>query len=346
MKQSYTSVPVLINFFNRPEPLRLVFQAVKEARPAILFLSQDGARNGNINDKENIVKCREIVADIDWECQVFRNYSEENLGCGRRMSSAISWAFEHVDRLMILEDDCVPGKDFFPFCEELLEKYKDDYRVSMISAMNHLGEYMNSDEDSYIFCNSGAIWAWATWKREWDMYDFNMSFMEDKRVLEKIKRSSYPSCYKRDLIAQGIDRFTKLKRGERLTSWTFQYNMIRFLQHQLTIVPNVNLLSNVGLTAESTHAVSSIKQIPKGLQSIFYMQMSTMEFPLKHPKYMCCDDHFDRKVWRKMGMPKHVQIYRKVESICRQFLYGDKRKLWHKFLDKKKTWRLGKRVWM
>ena len=336
MKQYCTTVPVLINFFNRAEPLKLVFEAVRKARPAILFLSQDGARTGSQNDSENIQKCREVVKNIDWECQVFYNYSEENLGCGRRMSSAISWAFEYVDRLMILEDDCVPGQDFFPFCEELLEKYKGDERISMISAMNHLEQYSNHNNDSYIFCNSGAIWAWATWKREWEMYDFNMSFMKDTDAIEKIKQSNYPSYYKRDLIAQGLDRFSKLEKGEKLTSWTFQYNMIRFLQHQLTIVPHVNLMSNVGLTGESTHAVSSIMQIPKGLQSIFYMRTQTISFPLKHPQYVYCDDYFDRMVWKKMGMPKHIAIYRKIESICRQFIFGDKKKLLKKLYKKLK----------
>lgn len=332
-----TDVPVLINFFNRSEPLKKVFEAVRQAKPEYLFLSQDGAREGNISDKQNIELCREVVKNIDWECRVFYNYSEENLGCGRRMSSAISWAFEYVDRLMILEDDCVPGQDFFEFCSILLEKYKDDPRVSMISAMNHLGHYENYNSDSYIFCNSGAIWAWATWKREWEMYDFEMKFVKETDALTKIKKSSYPKCYKDDLITQGKDRLQCIESGKKLSSWTFQYNMIRFLNHQLTIVPHVNLMSNVGLTGESTHASSSLKQIPKGLQGIFYMETGEMKFPLKHPKYMYCDDEFDRRVWRKLGMNKNVAVYRKVESIVRQLIYGNKKKLLLKLKNKFKV---------
>lgn len=327
MEKASTDVPVLINFFNRSEPLKKVFAAVRAARPKFLFLSQDGARKGNVSDEKNVNLCREVVSDIDWDCEVFYNYSEENLGCGLRMSSAISWAFEKVDRLMILEDDCVPSEDFFPFCEELLEKYKDDQRISMICAMNHIEKYNNYDQDSYVFCNSGSIWAWATWKREWDLYDFNMKFMEETNAIEKIRTSSYPSYYKRDLIKQGKDRFSRLQKGERLTSWTFQYNMIRFLNHQLTIVPHVNLMSNVGLSGASTHAASDIKQIPKGLQSIFYMKTQKMNFPLQHPKYVYCDDQFDQIVWKKLGMPRMIAIYRKIEGILRQLLYGDRKKL-------------------
>lgn len=333
METTYTQVPVLINFFNRPAPLKKVFAAVRSAKPKILFLSQDGPRAGNATDEEKIAACREVVSQIDWDCQVYHNYSDVNLGCGKRMSSAITWAFSYVDRLMILEDDCVPGQDFFPFAQELLERYKDDKRISMISAMNHLGAYPEGD-DSYLFCNSGAIWAWATWKRQWDLYDFEMKFMESVDVLEKIRSSNYPSYYKQDLIAQGKDRYTRLRSGQKLTSWTFQWNILRFLNHQLTIVPRVNLMSNVGLSSESTHAVSSLQQIPKGLQSIFYMESGRLACPLQHPQHMCCDDAFDRAVWHKLGMPLPIAIHRKIAGIIRQLVYGDKKKLFGKLKKK------------
>ena len=322
MSRSMTDVPVLMVFFNREEPLKQVFEAVKKARPSKLFLAQDGARKGNITDEENIKKCREAVSLIDWECEVYYNYSEENLGCGKRMSSAISWAFEYVDRLMILEDDCVPGEDFFPFCEELLEKYKDDERISMISAMNHLETYNNYTRDSYIFCNSGAIWGWATWKRQWDMYDFEIGFMDKEYVFDKAKNTNYPKYYRDDVITTGKARTNTLRSGKRLSSWAFQFRIIGILNHQMSIVPSVNLVSNVGLTNDSTHASGDIKLIPKGLRSVFFMPIHKMEFPLKHPTFTYCDDFFDRKVWRLMGMQKHVRIYRRIESIVRRILFG------------------------
>lgn len=322
MNSRHTDVPVLMVFFNRAEPLKKVFEAVRVAKPSKLFLAQDGAREGKASDVENVEKCRQVVSHIDWECEVFYNYSDVNLGCGKRMSSAISWAFESVDRLMILEDDCVPGADFFPFCEELLEKYKDNPGISMISAMNHLEEYHNFNDDSYIFCNSGAIWGWATWKRQWELYDFEMNFVDRLNAFEKIKNSHYLKCYKRDLLAQGIDRYKVLKEGKKLSSWTFQFNMIRFLNHQLSIVPSVNMVSNIGLTSESTHASGNIRQIPKGLRPVFFMPVHKMEFPLKHPECTYCDDLFDKKVWRLMGMPAHVGVYRKIESIIRRIMFG------------------------
>ncbi len=338
MEKSISNVPVLMVFFNRSEPLKLVFEAVRKAKPKKLFLAQDGARVGNANDAKNVEACREVVKNIDWDCEVYTNYSDVNLGCGGRMSSAITWAFEHVDRLMILEDDCVPSQDFFPLCEELLEKYKDDERISMISAMNHLEKYDNYNHDSYIFCNSGAIWGWATWKREWQHYDFNMKFVDELNAFEKIKQSNYPSYYKRDLIKQGKNRKKVLSQGKKLSSWTFQYNMIRVLQNQVTIVPAVNMISNVGLTCESTHASSNIKMIPKGLRKVFFMKTHEMAFPIKHPQCVYCDDLFDRKVWTLMGMPRHITIHRKISSICRRILFGgfkEMKKMLKKIFKKK-----------
>ncbi len=322
MNEIGTNVPVLMVFFNRAEPLKQVFEAVRAAKPSKLFLAQDGARDGNESDAEKVKKCRQVVSGIDWDCEVFYNYSDVNLGCGKRMSSAISWAFESVDRLMILEDDCVPGADFFPFCEELLEKYKDDYRVAMISAMNQIEEYHNFNDDSYIFCNSGAIWGWATWKRQWETYDFEMSFVDRLNVFDKIKTSNHPKYYRRSLLAQGKDRVKTVKEGRRLSSWTFQFTMCRLLNHQLTLVPAVNMVSNVGLTSESTHASGNIKQIPKGLRPVFFMPIHNMEFPLKHSECIYCDDYFDKKVWRLMGLPAHVAAYRKLEGILRRIIFG------------------------
>lgn len=135
---SNVDVPVMLLFFNRPDTLKQVFDAVKQARPSTLLLVQDGAREGKEGEEELVRQCRNIVEDIDWDCTVYKNYSDVNLSCDHREFTGISWAFEHVDRLIILEDDCVPCQSFFPFCAELLEKYKDDTRVDRICGFNRL----------------------------------------------------------------------------------------------------------------------------------------------------------------------------------------------------------------
>ena len=126
MFKANMDLSVLLIFFARPNTFSKVFEAVKKARPSKLFLACDGARDGNTKDVEGIARCKKIVEDIDWECEVYTNYATENLGCGRGPSNAISWAFEYTDSLVILEDDCVPDDTLFPFMKEMLEKYKND----------------------------------------------------------------------------------------------------------------------------------------------------------------------------------------------------------------------------
>lgn len=313
-------VPVALIFFNRPEPLREVFDAIKEARPSKLFLIQDGAREARPNDELNIKKCRDIVAEIDWECEVYRNYSETNLGCGMRIYSGISWCFEHVDRLCIIEDDCKPTKDYFKFCEELLEKYKDDQRIDMISGMNNLETY-DVTPYSYIFARTGSIWGWATWKRVWDTVDYDLSFMEDEDAIRLVKNLIKPRRIANDLIKSGKKKYDFLKTGGKLTSWSYQRGLNMYLNSGLIIVPHKNLVSNIGLTDDSVHAVNSIKKIPKAIQRLFYMKTYKLDFPLKHPKYIVQDVEFDRKLNKIMNPNKVVAMKRRIESLIRRIIF-------------------------
>lgn len=320
---SSSNVPVLMVFFNRPEPLREVFEAVRKAKPAKLFLAQDGARKGNLADSDKVAQCREVVQNIDWECEVFTDYSESNLGCGKRMSSAISWAFEKVDRLMILEDDCVPAASFFPFCEEILDKYKDDERVNLISGMNHLGIYEKAPAD-YFFCSTGAIWGWATWKRVWDRYEYEMNFLQDSYTMECFSRSYYPKRQVRLLNETGKSRNELYRCGGKLTAWTYQFRMLRFLFSQVVIVPKYNLTSNIGLTDDSTHGGSEMRKVPKGLQCVFYAKTYDIDFPIQHPKYMISDTGYDKEVQKIMGWTFWRSKFYRLESIVRQLLFAKK----------------------
>ena len=158
--------PVMLLFFNRPEKLKRVFDVVRSLQPKKLFLVSDGARSDRPDDRPKIMQCRKVVENIDWECEVYRNYSDSNLTCDHREFTGISWCFEHTDRLIILEDDCLPEPDFLRLCDILLEKYKDNTNIHSVSGFNRVGIY-ESDYD-YLFSKSSAGWGWATWKRVWD----------------------------------------------------------------------------------------------------------------------------------------------------------------------------------
>lgn len=323
MKPFKIDVPVAIIFFNRADTLQEVFSAVRKARPSKLFLIQDGARKDKVDEYEKVLACRKVVEEIDWECDVVRDYSDENLGCGKRVSSGLTNAFRKVDRLIILEDDCVPNQSMFSFCAEILERYKDDDRINMISGMNHLGT-ADFHGDSYCFCKTGAIWGWATWKRVWDLYEFEMSFFKDDYIMDIFRNSRFSKYYINNSIAVGQARQASLDKGERLTAWTYQFGMLRHLYSQMVVVPNKNLVSNIGLSDETTHSVSSLKMVPKGLQRVFFMETPEMEFPLRHPKYMMENTVYDKQLWNIMGDSGRVAFARKIESIARQIAFGGK----------------------
>ncbi|MDN6729312.1 MAG: hypothetical protein L0L57_03985 [Alkalibacterium sp.] len=320
MEPYEVDVPVALIFFNRPEPLREVFDAIKEAKPSKLFLIQDGAREARPNDELNIKKCKDIVAEIDWECDVYRNYSETNLGCGMRIYSGISWCFQHVDRLCIIEDDCKPTIDYFKFCEELLEKYKDDQRIDMISGMNNLETY-DVTPYSYIFAKTGSIWGWATWKRVWDTVDYDLSFMEDEDAIRLLKNSIKPKRLAEELIKNGQNKKDFLEKGGKLTSWSYQRGLNMYLNSGLISVPHKNLITNIGLTDDSVHAVNSIKKIPKATQRLFFMKNYKLDFPLKHPKYIIQDVEFDRNLNKIMKPNKFVAMQRRIESLIRRVIF-------------------------
>ena len=136
MTETLFKVPVLFLIFNRPDTTQQVFDEIRKARPEQLYVAADGPRKDQSADYELCKKTRDIIQQVDWDCKVFTCFRDENLGCKRSVSSAIDWFFSHVEEGIILEDDCVPDQSFFPFCQELLEKYRDDTRIMMISGNN------------------------------------------------------------------------------------------------------------------------------------------------------------------------------------------------------------------
>lgn len=317
MKPFLNDIPIAIIFFARPELLEITFAAIKQARPSQLFLIQDGARINNKTDLENIIRCHDIVNNIDWKCEVHKNYSEENLGCGMRIYSGLNWVFQYVDRLLIIEDDCVPTPSLFPFAAELLEKYKNDDRIGMICGMNNLGVYEEAPND-YFFTTSGSIWGWATWKRVWDKVEYNLEFLQDSYSTNIVFKTDSK------LEPMGRTHLHNLKKGHKLSSWSYQLGMNMLLQNQINIVPKYNMISNIGLSENSANSVSEIRFIPKGMRRLYNMKTYTYKFPLKHPKYIVNDLEFKRKLDRLMGDGHPlVQWYRLMESMIYRIIGGD-----------------------
>jgi hypothetical protein len=184
MKQaSKIDVAVLILFFNRPEHLKKVFEEVRKARPSRLFLYQDGPRSDK--DLDGIKKCREVVDNIDWECDVQRLYQERNYGCDPSEYISQKWAFSMADKCIVLEDDDVPSQSFFPFCKEMLDRYEHDTRITMIAGFNS-DEVTEGVPDDYFFTSVFSIWGWASWRRVVDQWDEHYTFLDDPYAMQQL----------------------------------------------------------------------------------------------------------------------------------------------------------------
>jgi threonyl-tRNA synthetase len=182
------NTPILFLVFKRPDTTERVFEQIRSIRPAFLYLAADGPRNDKSGEKETCKKVREIVlSNIDWECEVNTLFRDENLGCGKAVSQAITWFFEHEEEGIILEDDCLPDASFFQYCAELLKKYRTEEKVMTISGSNLLGYPWKVNGQSY-FWGQGGIWGWATWKRAWSLYDFKMQRWEEDKIKRQIQQ--------------------------------------------------------------------------------------------------------------------------------------------------------------
>jgi len=282
MENSY-SIPVLFIFFNRKEIALESFEKIKKAKPQKLYLASDGHREDKMGEAEKVLEIRNaILQEIDWDCDIQTLFHETNLGCANAVLTAINWLFEKEENGIILEDDCVVQDSFFPFIEELLERYKDDSRIGMIDGANYIQYEI---ENSYCFSRYKSTNGWATWRRAWKNMDMDMKWRDTKSDSSVLKNMGYLgkdiNCWKYSLKA--ID-------ANFVSAWDWQWYFTLASQNQLSIVPKVNLVSNIGFGKDATHTTEKLK--PK------YLAEKELSFPLLHPKYILPDYSFD-KVFNK-----------------------------------------------
>ncbi len=313
---SNIDISVLILFFNRPEHLSQVFAEVRKARPARLFLYQDGPRGER--DMPGILACRQVVADIDWECEVHRNYQEKNQGCDPSEYLSQKWAFSLTDKCIVLEDDDIPSQSFFPFCKEMLDRYEHDERISMISGFNE-DEVSPGVNDSYFFTSVFAIWGWASWRRVIDRWEGDYAFLDDPQAVNQLEALVKQRRYRSD--------FMTMCRNHRATGKEYYESIFwasNLLHSGLAIMPSRNLISNIGLTADSTHFSGSLKTTPRAYRRIFTMGRHELEFPLRHPKYVIEDVGYKERLYKTnaWGHP-WIKLSRSFEELALNLRYGN-----------------------
>lgn len=290
MKPWKIDVAVLCIFFARPEQFVKTFEQVRLARPRVLLLWQDGPREGRIDDLENIRKCREIAENIDWECEIHRNYHDRNMGCDPSTFNSHQWAFTIVDKCIILEDDLVASQSFFLFCKEMLDKYENDTRIDRICGLNLLGVYKETPYD-YFFANRGSSWGWASWRRVAETWNRNYEFLDD----EYTKKLLFDKNPNPEQQKQWMEKCQRHKESG-IPYWEDIIGARTLLYNGLVIFPKYNMISNIGIGDNSTHAPKNLQSLPESARRNFNMQTYDVTFPLKEPPYMMEDTVYAKRV--------------------------------------------------
>lgn len=322
-----SDIGVLLVFFNRPWALEQVFACVRKAKPSRLFLAQDGVRENCETDMPAILECREIVDNIDWECEVYKNYSESNMKCDPREFSAISWAFEYVDKLIILEDDCVPSVGFFEFMEELLLRYEDDQRIQSICGWERLGINPYSN-DSYVFSMMSSGCGWSTWRRVWKEVETyaDYGFLDDEAAVHDIEiiiKRIMPKCY-RDFIRQGLEKRKLNEKTRGVYSWEYSFAASMVLQGRMCITSTRNLIHYVGIGAGATHAEEiTLKTMPGRLRKAFSAPAYQVEFPLKHPDYVLRNLEYEKAIDKFFPTLWWRRFFWELETVILRLRYGE-----------------------
>ena len=280
---------VLLVIFNRPETTRKVFEAIRKAQPKRLYISADGPRTHVPEDAENCEKARSIVNDEDWNCDVKTLFRKENVNCGRGPSSGFSWFFEHETEGIILEDDCLPSQSFFWFCQELLERYRDDKRIVHIGGNNFLEGWRHDKNADYYFSQNGHIWGWATWRRAWKYFDYDINNYEE------LKERGYFDHF----FLNRLEKHYRLRKFDRTVAnrghvdwWDYQWDFARYTHNGLSIVPQKNLVKNLGFGENATHTTNS--QVKSA-----FLEAEEIDFPLTHPKHIMRDIESDKRYFTK-----------------------------------------------
>lgn len=293
MEKQY-SVPVAVIVFNRPGLAERMLGRLKKIKPEKLFVISDGAREQAAGEREKVQKVRALFEKVSWPCEIFRNYAEKNMGCDYRVPSGLDWVFCQVDEAVILEDDCIPDEQFFRYAQEMLDRYREDSRVMMISGSNPVQKY--PIDCCCCFTARVYTWGWATWKRAWNHY------CDDGSEWERIQRDGtlagvYPPRA-RYYVKKELNYY--FRRGK--CPWDYLWWISCMGTGGLCAVPKVNLITNEGFGADATHT-----QNPGDYRG----ETFPMDFPLVFPEHVVRDTEFD-KYDRGLNPPwKIVRAFRK-----------------------------------
>jgi len=306
--------PVLFIVYNRPETTKEVFEVIREQKPMHLFVAADGPRPEKNDDHEKCMKVRELI-NVDWNCNLHLHYRDINLGCGKGPSDAITWFFNNVTEGIILEDDCIPHPHFFSYCRELLEYFRENDKIFFIGGTNFQKGILRGSGSYYYSAGFQGTWGWATWKRTWDNFDYYMNKISEDKFREVVNKM-FTNGRQKDYW---MEIFREVKRNRFNEScWDYQFYFTNWALGKMAIIPNVNLVRNIGFGVDATHTVGN--NIPSmNLQSKSIM-------PLIHNKNIILDkkaDLFAHKHYiqaYEFGMKGLIRLPMRLNKKIKSFL--------------------------
>ncbi len=305
--------PVLFIIFNRPETTQKVFDVIRLVKPSRLYIAADGYRKDVAGEEEKCIEARNIVRLIDWDCHVVKRFRNENSGCGRGVCEALNWFFEKEESGIILEDDCLPDPSFFQFCTDLLHHYRNDTRIMGIGGNNFEKPIASKARYSYHFSSIISIWGWATWRRAWMLNDFYMQHYPHIKAFNYLK-SAYNNLYEKSFY-QYV--FAKMYKGDERTNskniWDFQWQFACTIHAGLLVVPDKNLIINLGLGLGATNTTST-----KGPGHD--LRLRTMHFPMLHPEHVMVNVTQDSKLFKRIFTTPRSRIKTYIKSKVPAYL--------------------------
>jgi hypothetical protein len=301
--------PIVLIIFRRPETTLKVFDQIRQVKPSKLFVISDAPRTDRPDESEQCEKTRAIIDYVDWDCEIVKHYADTNLGPFRCIASGLDWVFSQVEEAIILEDDCFPDLTFFRFCEELLDYYRNDQRIIAISGDNfQLGHQRT--EDSYYFSRYTHSWGWATWKRAWKYADMEMKAWPQVREQNLLKL-----ILDNDREVRYWDTMLQATYESKIVAWDYRWTLAAWLQNGLTILPNVNLISNIGFGEGATNTIST-------KNPWINLPTESMNFPLQHPEFIIRDSMADKFTQDSVFKPNFkFRLGRKLKKVFKNYKF-------------------------
>jgi hypothetical protein len=285
--------PIAFCIFNRPAVTQRVFEVIARAKPRRLLVIGDGARCDRPDEACLVSQTREIVENVSWNCDVQVNYAAQNMGCKKRIASGLDWAFQQSDELIILEDDCLPDLSFFSYCSELLARYRNDDRVMMISGDNF--QPKQRTHNSYYFSRWAHIWGWASWRRAWEHFDMEIATWPLAKANHTLR-----AAFSSDEEYRDWEPLLDRQHAGEIDTWDFPWQYACWSNHGLSIIPEKNLISNIGFGRDATHTLDPASHLAN--------RPTTAIDELVHPAFVLpnyeADQHTLEQIFGPMLSPK------------------------------------------